>query len=231
MRRNAIAILILSLFIFGCGTDESSKEADNQTTNTAIEESKQEIETSKEKTEETKDDNQVISSKETSKNDSVSSSHNESKKTNENSSKTTQTQEPSDKTSSQSVTNSNSSKEESKEPVKPKKEWAMSESKMIEYAKKCIVSYKPTSGYGRCEWYDEFNKGNSGWFAPITISISDNRMEIEKLIGGKINSTLRKATSQIYDDGHGNIRSNIIYPAKSYFEKVDNEQYKLYIFY
>lgn len=83
-------------------------------------------------------------------------------------------------------------KEETPKPQPPAPSWAMSEAQMIAYAKSVITNYKPTSGYGRVRWEESFTKTNSGWFAPITIRISDDAERIKYLISGAINSTLKK---------------------------------------
>ncbi|MEG0277096.1 MAG: hypothetical protein RR630_08700 [Coprobacillus sp.] len=233
MKRNYILILMLSLIIMGCGTNKETKSEQNQTDNTVAEIPKEEQETTEEKTENNQEDKKDISSKETSKNNTgsstSSSNSNTSKKSNDSLS---QTEKSKDTLSSNSTTAKPSvPKEEPKKQEEPEKKWAMSESEMIAYAKKCIVSYKPTSGYGKCEWAEEFNKSNSGWFEAVTIKIEMDIGTIKGRIVGATNSTLRKSTSQILDDGKGNIDKEAIYGAKGYFEKSSDNEYRFYVFY
>ena len=134
--------------------------------------------------------------------------------------------------SSSSATGNTTKPKEPKPTPKPEPEtWAMTEAEMIAYAKECVTSYKPTSGYGRVEWYDGFNKNNSGWFAPTTIKISKSALQIKDLIKITVDSTLELSTSNEQTDAVGNIDPNAIYSAKGYFEKVDDKNYKFYVFY
>lgn len=229
MKKTRVIILILCFIFVGCNVDNSELEGSTSVSETANEDfvSNEKQETVKEKESDKKADN----------NQTSSSSQSASKKENTNSSSKSQSTSKSTSDATDKSTNSNSQtkqttpKEETQVPLESVKKWAMSEAEMIAYARQCVTNYKPTSGYGHCEWAENFNKDNSGWFAPITIKITDSKYEIESLISGKIHSTLRKATSQIYDDGQGNIRLDIKYPAKGYLEKVNEEQYMFYVFY
>lgn len=254
MKKASLVLLIVSLMLIGCGTDKSISDEQKQTDNSIGDTSNDNEETVNDESNDVANEDEKADSKETSNNSSKTSTDS-SKKTETSSKNTNETTSSKSETSSKSGASSKSStssgsssndnkvssdtsttkpsvpKEEPKKPTEPEKKWAMSETEMIEYAKKCIINYKPTSGYGKCEWAQEFNKKNSGWFAPITIKITMDMGVIKERITGAINATLRKTTSQILDDGKGNIDKEVIYGAKGYLEKIDNGQYKFYVFY
>lgn len=101
--------------------------------------------------------------------------------------------------------------DESNQEKKQELVWAMSEARMIDYAKQCV------SDWGFI-WIEDATKENSGWFAPSTVRITYTEDEIKAKIKGRVDSTLSLLNSEQYG-------------IKVFFEKEDNNAYKVYCLY